>query len=194
MARRVAIAFCHCGNSSGNGAQGLNEAAGAAKKVFLRRTASTHAADLAARKVTAPKTTKHWNGVSAETCIPVDWGRLIPPYLHLMLGLVNDKVQRIYKELLALNGIDEEAAQRLSDLTVVAAEVRSKTNSSTKLKEYSTFSLLAILLLQVPLVRLQIWESASKTSPLVRGASSQMKPSRKPQRALLQEQLWPLGR
>ena len=50
MARRVAIAFCHCGNSSGHGAQGLNEAAGAAKKVFLRRTASTHAADLAARK------------------------------------------------------------------------------------------------------------------------------------------------
>jgi hypothetical protein len=45
----------------------------------------------------------------------VDWGRLIPPYLHLMLGLVNDKVQRIYKELLALDGIDEEAAQRLSD-------------------------------------------------------------------------------
>ena len=89
--------------------------------------------------------------MSAETCIPVDWGRLISPYLHLTLGLVNDKVQRIYKELLALDGIDEEAAQRLSDLTVVAAEVRSKTNSSTKLKEYSTFSLLAILLLQVPL-------------------------------------------
>jgi hypothetical protein len=58
---------------------------------------------------------KKWNGVSAKNCIPVDWGRLIPPYLHLMLGLVNDKVQRIYKELLALDGIDEEAAQRLSD-------------------------------------------------------------------------------
>ena len=64
--------------------------------------------------------------MSAETCIPVDWGRLIPPYLHLMLGLVNDKVQRIYKELLALDGIDEEAAQRLSDLTVVAAEVEDE--------------------------------------------------------------------
>jgi hypothetical protein len=84
------LPFCHCGSSSGNGAQGLNEAAGAAKKVFLRRNASTHAAYLAATKVAAPKTTKHWNGVSAETCIPVNWGRLIPP--HLMLGLVNDKV------------------------------------------------------------------------------------------------------
>jgi hypothetical protein len=100
----------------------------------------------------------------------------------------------IYKGLLAFDGIDEEAAQRLSDLTVVVLlRQRSKTNSSTKLEEYSTFSVLAILLLQVPLVRLQIRESASKTSTLVRGASSQMKSSRKPQRALLQEQLWPLG-
>ena len=63
--------------------------------------------------------------MSAETCIPVNWGRLIPPYLHLMLGLVNDKVQSIYKEFLALDEIDEEAAQRLSD-TVLAAEVEDE--------------------------------------------------------------------
>ena len=43
-----------------------------------------------------------------------------------MLGSVNDKVQRIYKELLALDGIDEEAAQWLSDLTVVAGEVEDE--------------------------------------------------------------------
>ena len=43
-----------------------------------------------------------------------------------MLGLVNDKVQRIYKELLAPDGIDEDTAQRLSDLTVVAAEVEDE--------------------------------------------------------------------
>jgi hypothetical protein len=43
-----------------------------------------------------------------------------------MLGLVNDKVQSIYKEFLALDEIDEEAAQRLSDLTVLAAEVEDE--------------------------------------------------------------------
>ena len=98
----------------------------------------------------------------------------------------------IYKELLALDGIDEEEAQRLSDLTVVAAEVEDELIDQAE--GALDLLTLAILLLQVPLVRLQIWESASKTSPSVRGASSQMKPSRKPQRALLQEKLWPLGR
>ena len=61
-----------------------------------------------------------------EICIPVNWGRLIPPYLHLMLGLANDEVQKIYKELQAIDGIDKEAAQRLSDVTVVAAEVEDE--------------------------------------------------------------------
>jgi hypothetical protein len=57
---------------------------------------------------------------------PVGWGCLIPPYLHLMLGLANDEVQKIYKELQAIDGIDKEAAQRLSDVTVVAAEVEDE--------------------------------------------------------------------
>ena len=131
--------------------------------------------------------------MSAETCIPVDWGRLIPPCLHLILGLVNDKVHRTYKELLPLGGIDEEAAQRLSDLTVVAAEVEDELIDQAE-------GVLETLTTRNPFVAStfgstpNLGKCASKTSPLVRGVSSQMKPSRKPQRALLQEQLWPLGR
>jgi len=53
----------------------------------------------------------------------VDWARLIPPYLHLMLGLVNDEVKKIYKELLGLDGVDEESARLLETLTGDAARL-----------------------------------------------------------------------
>jgi hypothetical protein len=40
-----------------------------------------------------------------------------------MLGLVNDEVKKIYKELLGLDGVDEESARLLETLTGDAARL-----------------------------------------------------------------------
>jgi len=108
------------------GAQGFKEAAGPAKKVFPPRNATHHASDLAAfraRKVQAPATTNNWNGVSAPTCLPVvDLSRLIPPYLHLILGTVNGEVQAFYRELLVLDKIDSASFERMEQWTADVAD------------------------------------------------------------------------
>ena len=118
--------FCHCSDGQGNGAAGFKQAAGPAKEVFPPRDAANHASDLAkfkVRKLEAPATTNSWNGVSAPTCLPkVDWGRLIPPYLHLILGTVNDEVQAIYSELLVLDKVDSASVDRMESLTAALAD------------------------------------------------------------------------
>lgn len=107
-------------------AAGFKQAAGPAKEVFPPRDAVNHASDLAkfkVRKLAAPATTNSWNGVSAPTCLPkVDWGRLIPPYLHLILGTVNDEVQAIYSELLVLDKVDSASVDRMDKLTAALAD------------------------------------------------------------------------
>ena len=56
------------------------------------------------------------NGVSAASLVPLDFEHIVPPYLHLMLGLTNDVVKEIYKDLTQLGSTDpkkvEAALQR----------------------------------------------------------------------------------
>ena len=61
--------------------------------------------------------------MSAPTCLPtVDWSRLIPPYLHLILGTVNGEVQAFYRELLVLDKIDSASFERMEQWTADVAD------------------------------------------------------------------------
>ena len=178
--------FCHCSTPEGNGARGFKMATGPAFKKIPPRSAATHAADLAslaAKLVTSPKSKKkNWNGVSADTCIPVDWARLIPPYLHLMLGLVNDEVKKIYKELLGLDGVDEESARLLETLTGDAArleddfidqiEVVIDLLSSTNVFVLSTFGSTPDLGRSVEEMPIATWDSLAEEANLKAAAKS----------------------
>jgi len=178
--------FCHCSTPEGNGARGFKMATGPAFKKIPPRSAATHAADLAslaAKLVTSPKSKKkNWNGVSADTCIPVDWARLIPPYLHLMLGLVNDEVKKIYKELLGLDGVDEESARLLETLTGGAArleddfidqiEVVIDLLSSTNVFVLSTFGSTPDLGRSVEEMPIATWDSLAEEANLKAAAKS----------------------
>ena len=46
------------------------------------------------------------NGVSGRTLFPCDFTHVIPPYLHLILGLVNDIIKELRKDLQSLGNVD----------------------------------------------------------------------------------------
>jgi len=63
------------------------------------------------------------NGVSAPSLFTVPFDRVIPPYLHLGLGLVNDVVREMYKDLTRLGCLDPEEAGRARALYGVLMEL-----------------------------------------------------------------------
>ena len=52
------------------------------------------------------------NGVSALPLVPWDFNRVLPPYLHLILGLVNDVVKELRKDLQFLDDLDPEKVRK----------------------------------------------------------------------------------
>ena len=48
------------------------------------------------------------NGVSAQPLVPWDFSHVLPPYLHLILGLVNDFLKEFRKEFQLLDNLDPE--------------------------------------------------------------------------------------
>ena len=48
------------------------------------------------------------------------------PYLHLILGTVNDEVQAIYRELLVLDKIDSASVERMKKLTAAVADLEDE--------------------------------------------------------------------
>ena len=48
------------------------------------------------------------NGVSAAPLVPWEFNRVLPPYLHLILGLVNDVVKELRKDLEFLDDLDPD--------------------------------------------------------------------------------------
>ena len=104
--------FCHGDPSD------FKTAAGHEKAVLPQRTAATQVDAFAAYRndLASGSRDPHVNGVHAEPHIPIGWGWLILPWLHLTLGTGNEVVKMIYVQLLKLDGIDQAALDNLEKL------------------------------------------------------------------------------
>ena len=99
-----------------------------------------------------------------------------------MLGLVNDEVKKIYKELLGLDGVDEESARLLETLTGDAArleddfidqiEVVIDLLSSTNVFVLSTFGSTPDLGRSVEEMPIATWDSLAEEANLKAAAKS----------------------
>jgi hypothetical protein len=99
-----------------------------------------------------------------------------------MLGLVNDEVKKIYKELLGLDGVDEESARLLETLTGGAArleddfidqiEVVIDLLSSTNVFVLSTFGSTPDLGRSVEEMPIATWDSLAEEANLKAAAKS----------------------
>jgi len=86
------------------------------------RTAATQAADYSSYLSSAVKI-NNFNGVSYPSLLPnMNFNKIIPPVLHLILGLVNDQMQYMWKELLVWDGADPAFAKMLSEYTDLVHE------------------------------------------------------------------------
>ena len=77
------------------------------------RTAETQAEDLEEFLRDHLLKRKHVNGVSCPPIYQLDFSRILPPYLHIILGLVNDEMRYIYKYLLMLDQVDLALLDRI---------------------------------------------------------------------------------
>jgi hypothetical protein len=82
----------------------FKEAAGLEMKELPPRTIATKAEDLAAFRLGGA----HVNGVLAKALIPIDWGWIITPWLHLILGTGNEVMKKIYVQLQHLDGLTRQ--------------------------------------------------------------------------------------
>ena len=99
-----------------------------------------------------------------------------------MLGLVNDEVKKIYKEVLGLDGVDEESARLLETLTGGAArleddfidqiEVVIDLLSSTNVFVLSTFGSTPDLGRSVEEMPIATWDSLAEEANLKAAAKS----------------------
>lgn len=103
--------FCRC-----NAPRFKKMAADASVECELR-TAATQKADFDSFRATDANI-NNFNGVSFPSLFPnIPFRRIIPPVLHLVLGLVNDQMQYMWKELTVWDGADPAYAKELSVLT-----------------------------------------------------------------------------
>lgn len=63
------------------------------------------------------------NGVKHPSLLPMDYARMIPPYLHLILGLVNNVVQQMLVDLTGLGCQNPAAAMREIEYNARLAEL-----------------------------------------------------------------------
>jgi hypothetical protein len=89
-------------------------AADPTKPDLQERTTPSQLVDLNAFQSKTSSKPTPVNGVSRPALYNFDFRRLIPPVLHLVLGLTNDVMQSIYKELLVWDGLDPGAAVALT--------------------------------------------------------------------------------
>ena len=65
------------------------------------------------------------NGVKEPSLLPIDPKRIIPPYLHLVLGLTNNVVQEMLADLTRLGCVDPAAALRQFEHCALLAELET---------------------------------------------------------------------
>ena len=65
------------------------------------------------------------NGVKEPSLLPIDPKRIIPPYLHLVLGLTNNVVQEMLADLTRLGCVDPAAARRQFEHCALLAELET---------------------------------------------------------------------
>jgi hypothetical protein len=63
------------------------------------------------------------NGAVAKQLLPITRGQMLPPYLHLLLGLPNGVMKEIRKNFLKLGSVDPEAAKTLLVLNALLADL-----------------------------------------------------------------------
>ena len=86
------------------------------------RTAATQATDYYSFVSSAVKI-NNINGVSFPSLFPNgNFGKIIPPVLHLILGLVNDQMQYLWKELQVWDGSDPRLAKELAECVALVEE------------------------------------------------------------------------
>ena len=68
----------------------------------------------------------HHNGVSSTSLFDADFSHVIPPYLHLILGLVNDCVKEMLAGLEKLGCTDPAAAARQRERLTVLEDLEGR--------------------------------------------------------------------
>ena len=115
--------------------------AAAGKATYALRTRASEAADLetfkaktkAAADLDRKKKAKgdmrntvcvnNFKGVSAVSHFDVEFDHITPPYLHLVLGVTNDCVKEMLRDLLTLGCLDPKAALRQLERIALAQEL-----------------------------------------------------------------------
>ena len=128
---------CICAWCRSNAA-GFKLSAGPEKKELPWRTRVTEMADLATHEAAVESKKEknkgksssvlppHHNGVSSTSLFDADFSHVIPPYLHLILGLVNDCVKEMLAGLEKLGCTDPAAAARQRERLTVLEDLEGR--------------------------------------------------------------------
>ena len=112
-------------------AAGFKLAAGAERKVLDTRTLLSEMEDLekylAAVARAKARNLKHLptnvNGVCGRSVFVAPFSHVIPPYLHLVLGLVNGALKEILEDLAKLSSVDHAALERQRERVAVLEQL-----------------------------------------------------------------------